>query len=92
MIDLQCKVEASIRATHGAGLLRDGWIEDDAGLWYHPNEDGSLTIGEAHLRQTSYDLMVGRQACFGLLCLVVSFYGILILIAKWNYICELLNI
>lgn len=82
MTDLQCKV----------GLLRDGWVEDDTGMWYHPREDELLTIGEAHHRQTSYDLMTGRQACFWVLALVASFYGILILIAKWNYICELLDI
>jgi hypothetical protein len=92
MTDLQCKVEASIRATHGVGLSRDGWVEDDAGMWYHPREDGPLTVGEAYLRQRSYYILASRQASFWVLGLLTSFYGILILIAKWNYICELLNI
>lgn len=91
MTDLQCKVEADIRATLGTELLRDGWIEIDKGLWFH-SAFGTYTIFVAYEIQSKVDLRLGRQAILLILGVLATFYGILILIAKWNYICELLDI
>jgi len=89
--DVHWKMEARMRKQHGPGLLLDGWTEDDTGWWHHPREDTPLTVVEAHLRQTSWDITAGRWYCFVALGLLTSLYGIIILIANWNYICAYLN-